>query len=569
MDNMVEATAHRGPDGQQTKHFQFGEVHMALGHNRLAIQNKEDEASQPISDSNSRYWMVFNGEIYNHAALRKILTEKGTQFRTHSDTEVLLQWLIRFGAAKLHELEGIFSCIFLDVETKDVLVFRDRWGVKPLFFYATDNGIIFSSEVSGILQSGLGRPDLNLSGVKNLLRHRYLPEGETMYQEVFEVPAGKVGLWHTSSNSIQWDSMAQKSFPVPTSLKQALAEAVDVQLQAAVPVGIMLSGGVDSTLLAVIARQELQTKPICFSIATERSEDQIWAQKAAEKLNMQLETIFLGPSDFQDFLQFSASLSQPVPDPAVWLTYRLCKRAKELGVKALLSGAGADELFGGYRRHQAFAWYFLLRKSHLWPVFKKLLPLVAPLAGQKIGHILGQVSNNPADTFKQMSGNQFPEFKDPFAQETEAADFNMSAALAFDQQYYLKKDVLVTADLGGMMAGVEVRVPFLDSAVVNWAQHNYPSAAELRKQTKPALKSLLHDMGLPAFANRKKAGFGVPIDSWMQHPNNQMLVKELVSSQSQVAEMLGFNVCNQVLNAHGSPMEKAALVMVEGWLRGI
>jgi len=518
-----------------------------------------------MSDEKGRYWLVFNGEIYNHTALRKTLIDEGIQFRTHSDTEVLLKWIIRYGSARLHALEGIFACIFLDVETKEMLVFRDKWGVKPLFYCVDQNGILLSSELNGLLKSGHLHAKLAQHELKSLLRNRFVPEQRTLFEGILEVPPGKVGRWNTDLTAIHWESMVQKTSFKQASLKQVLVEAVEAQLQAAVPVGIMLSGGVDSTLLAAIAARELHASPVCFTISTEGSEDYIQAQSVADKLKLRLETISLGPADFHDFLKFSASLSQPVPDPAVWLTYRIAQRASALGVKALLSGAGADELFGGYRRHQAFAWYLKFRQSPFWPVFKAFLPVLSSAASPKFQSILGGVSSHGAETFRHISGNQFPGLGEQMITQPEA--FRIKDALAFDQQGYLQKDVLVTADLGGMMAGVEVRVPFLDTQVVHWAQNHCPSASELREQTKPVLKSLLNDFGFSGLAGRKKVGFGVPVDVWMQLPENKVLVNELITPESTVAQVIGFEICQQLLFSEGFSMEKAAMLMVEAWLK--
>jgi asparagine synthase (glutamine-hydrolysing) len=563
---MLQSTLHRGPDGMDSLHSTWDDYQLSLGHNLLAIQSDATVAKQPLESADGRYALVFNGEIYNHTLLRQQLIQSGTQFLGPTDTEVLLHWLIKFGLAGLRNLEGIFAGVFLDHHQHQVHLFRDAWGVKPLYYHLQQGLLVAASEISALKSSGVLQVQFDEKSCIHLLRKRYVPLGKSIYKEVAMLKPGQILTWHAEGEKTHFSEFSRNDSIKPKNLKSALEEALKKQVQAAVPVGIMFSGGIDSTLLAAIASRVVGVKPTCFTIRLAEDPDFEWAQKAAKRLGLALESVPIGPDSFQAFLQFSASLSQPLPDPAVWLTYLLSQKANAMGVKVLLSGAGADELFGGYNRHRAFAWYLKLRYSPLWPLIKPMIRLLSPCLGTQVQRISKNLSGNDFSVFYHAEGNQFLGMNE-HASLPYFSTFGLSEALHYDQRHYLIGDVLATADLGGMMAGVEVRVPFLDSGVVQWAEQHMPTAAQLRNQTKPALKNLLSELGFSDVVNRKKQGFGFPIDTWMKLPENRELVFQLIHPQSFVAKLLGFQTCNQILKSKAFAMEKSALLMVEAWMQ--
>lgn len=566
MDKMLQSTLHRGPDGMGSFHYRWNDYHLSLGHNLLAIQSDARVARQPLESADGQFVLAFNGEIYNHPDLRQQLIQSGTQFSGPTDTEVLLHWLIKFGLAGLRDLEGIFAGVFIDHQQQQVHLFRDAWGVKPLYYHVQQGALVAASELIAIEESGVFEVQLDTNSCAHLLRKRYVPEGHSIFKEVAMLKPGYALSWQANDETQHFTVFCRFLQHQQQSLKAALVEALEKQVQAAVPVGVMLSGGVDSTLLAALAANFLGVKPTCFTIRHADDPDFEWAQKAAERLGLTLEIVAIGPNDFRAFLEFSASLSQPLPDPAVWLTYLLSRRASSLGVKVLLSGAGADELFGGYNRHRAFAWYLGMRYSPLWPVIKPMILMLSPWLGTQFQGMSKHKSGSDFSVFYQAEGNQFPCIKEQ-PSISEFSTFGLRDALHYDQRNYLIGDVLATADLGGMMGGVEVRVPFLDSGVVQWAEQHIPRPSQLRKQAKPALKSLLTELGFADFVNKQKRGFGFPVDAWMKQPENREIVQQLIHSQSFVAKQLGFQTCNQILESKGFAMEKAALMMVEAWMQ--
>ena len=266
--SMTGLTKHRGPDevGIKIKEHQAAIYH--LGVNRLKITDQSSAASQPFISKDQRFALLFNGEIYNYFNLKNKLLNRGIQFYSHSDTEVLFHWLKIFGKNGIYELNGMFAFIFIDFETGKVMVARDRFGIKPVYYFHDDRYVIVSSEIQPIVQAGLVEKKLNESQVHHYFQYKYVSPPETLYKEVFEVLPGNILTFSEHRFELENFPRNSGSFePVNldiNNIEDLLKDSLLQQLTASVPLGILLSGGTDSTLLLALAKHEGFFTPFLF-----------------------------------------------------------------------------------------------------------------------------------------------------------------------------------------------------------------------------------------------------------------------------------------------------------------
>ncbi|HEX8529832.1 MAG TPA: asparagine synthase (glutamine-hydrolyzing), partial [Cytophagales bacterium] len=362
---MLAASSHRGPDAQGCRIVHSPRQVLSLGHNRLKITDPRDAANQPMATANGRYWLLFNGAIYNFRSLRHHLRH-AYNFQTDSDTEVLLYWLVENGREGLSQLDGMYALAFYDCHTETLLLARDPWGMKPLFYAENDKYLVVSSEIRGVLASGLVAKEPELSQVAHYLRFKFAQRPGTFYRGVRELEPGTTCVSspgkELSVAGMRPDESPAEAFSAPTRkdvlprLTQALTETVARHLQADVPAGLLLSGGVDSALLLALAREAGVTDLPVFTVAyggedeAHATRDHHFARQAARQYGAAYHEVPVGRQLLESFWEWLPTLDQPVGDGAAWLTWLLAQEAKK-HVKVVLSGAGADELFGGYHRH--------------------------------------------------------------------------------------------------------------------------------------------------------------------------------------------------------------------------
>jgi asparagine synthase (glutamine-hydrolysing) len=610
---MRAATAHRGPDGCGAVQFgNGGPETVYLGHNRLKIIDLSDEASQPLLSADGRYALVYNGEIYNYRELRAEQEAAGTRFRSQSDTEVLLQLLIQHGAAGLEKVRGMFAFVFYDTYTKRLTAARDSFGIKPLFFADTPQGLAIASEIEAVRASGLTDQGFNSEQLLPYLRWRFARPHGTFVRGIFSLAPGQ--LLHTQlgqAASLEWyhDTRFQatkKQSQQPDLLKidHTLQRAITRHLTADVPVGIWLSGGVDSTLLLAVAR-ELGHRPPSFSVGLSAAEgsfgsdDGRFALQAAHQFGGE-HHLFTADADVLLLTDEAlASLNQPIADSSVLLTWWLARQTYPYA-KAVMSGAGADELFGGYNRHQAFAWYLrhqrwvrrvaplAARASALLPTsvdsrFRKPLRLVRALAGR--------ITDSPVTTFERFTGldptlsallrlghpGTAPDKQALAPLPTGAlgaalpkkSSSLLDWALHHDQTYFLPHDVLALTDETAMRHGLEVRTPYLDTEVV---QSIEPIFAEdlLLKGPKWILRELLNQRGGQTFTQRSKEGFGLPLARWLKLPKYQWLFDPIRRKHHPLFEHFDYQRTQQFLThfltgRHDLGAEAWALITLFRW----
>lgn len=528
---MSATTHHRGPD--ETKHqvLHFNSKICYLGANRLKITDHTDAASQPFISENLKHSLLFNGEIYNYCNLKNDLIQHGVSFTTHSDTEVLFHWLKHYGKEGIKKLEGMFAFIFIDLERQEILLARDRFGIKPIYYFEDNNFFIASSEIKAIFSTGLVKKTVRPNQIDHYLSYKYANPPETFFKNIFELTPGSI--MHNKSNT--WEIVPflndhpskVDSTPDIEKIESLITNSLLQQLDAKVPLGLLLSGGIDSTLLLALATKEGFQLPTYSIVNRDKdrsfgTQDYTYSRLAASTYGSIHHEIEINSSILDQFESFIDELDQPIGDSAYFLTSEVCKNASK-SMKILLSGAGADEFFAGYNRHKAF--YTYLNHKKLFdisiPFAKPLinsLPSGIPFPYRKKIQLLKKLINSHDRSPEKIYNNyitfeQFRIDQRAFDQTSSVSNW-FEWALKHDQQNYLVSDVLALSDKAAMLHGIELRVPFLEENLAHYLS-GLPSEALITKGQKWILKNILSKNGGGKFINRPKEGFGLPLSHWL------------------------------------------------------
>ena len=388
---MTLRVAHRGPDNNST----WSDKKVALGHSRLSIIDTSPHSNQPLWDSSKRYCIVFNGEIYNFRHLRTRLKNDGIEFITEGDTEVLLYSLIFYGEKILAEVEGIFAFCLYDSEKKEFLLGRDKFGVKPLYYYydSSNNCFLFSSEFKAFLEVPGFRKDICYDSLFRTLVFLYNPGNDTLFKYVKKLPAASILKYkegYDCSISQYWEwpeySPTKEKKDIFRTSEELIDAAVARQLISDVPLASFLSGGIDSSLIcSSISKVKDPDSRLAFSINSKTSDedgfddDLPYAKIVAKKLNFNLDVVESPSNALADLLyKFVYQLDEINADPAALNVFHICKVARKKGIKVLLSGTGGDDLFSGYRRHDALFYekYWIYFPKSFLKIIKKIVSLV-------------------------------------------------------------------------------------------------------------------------------------------------------------------------------------------------
>lgn len=600
---MTDALHHRGPDANRVCRIDAGGKDLYIANNRLKIIDLSEQGNQPMQCSEqgkagTRYTLSYNGELYNHFELKNELLRMGYSFHSNTDTEVLLYALVAWGEEALPRLQGMFAFIFYDKEEGLLLIARDRYAMKPLYYHSSETYLIASSELRGIFASGLVKKELNEPQVYHYLQFRYAQKPQTFYKEVFELLPGHclVGKAGEKPSLKAFSSPAKPVFE-PSSpdkllnqLEERLTDALFSHLHTDRGVGLFLSGGVDSTLmLALLRKHSAYQLPICFTISNRRAEknwsteDPFWADKAARQYDAVHLPVEVGSGLLEQFPAFIAEQDQPVGDSAAWLTSILSKKAASQ-VRVVLSGAGADELFGGYNRHQAFYAYLKYFRQVQWflPAFKtagNMLPAGSLLPGRKqirlLKKLLKDVDSSPAQTFQNFISFSAPTSKATWVispkKDTSFEEGWMQAALQHDRRHYLPSDILALNDKAAMQHSLEMRMPYLSEEVAGLAEA-LPATYIMEKGRKWILNQLLEANGGSAYVKRKKEGFGLPFGLWIREGKTEELWRWLDQKDHLLHQFIDPDHSRKLLQVHkigryDNSMELFSLAVLAHWLQ--
>jgi asparagine synthase (glutamine-hydrolysing) len=600
---MNVATRHRGPDFTTFKTHATEKQTWYFGHNRLTILDRSAAANQPFYSPDGRYLLIYNGEIYNYRQLRSGFQKQGYTFQTESDTEVLLALLISEGVAGLPKLNGMFAFAFFDTQTDTLLIARDRFGMKPLYYAETPQALLLSSEIKGILAADIIPKVLNESQLAHYLTFKHSRKPQTFFRNILELEEGTYGIYqnekwqfgkYPSGFSAETPTVLSSEALV-TETEKLLQNSLEAQLQADVPVGLFLSGGVDSTLLLALLNQAGHRNFPVFSVVNSEAErsfgsdDFYFAREAARQYGARHHVFELDHSILKDAIPLLESFDQPIADGAVLLTSFLSEQARPY-IKVALSGAGADELFAGYNRHRAFFKY--LHHQNLLLLARPFLQTLAPMLPtgtanpwrrqfRLIRKLATKIQAKPELTFQHFAGME-PELRDLllyrpdtfFAQNpTDFPDKTAALrwALDHDQHQYLISDILALTDQASMRHGLEVRAPYLDNALHHFTQTLTPEVL-FRHGQKWLLKEVLRKHKGEKYLRRAKEGFGMPLGLWLKNVENAWLLEPLKNPGHILFQYLNFDRTQQLLHNHlqnrqDFSVEIWALLALAYWLQ--
>lgn len=540
------ALQHRGPDYQDI----YLDEWVALGHRRLSIIDTSEAANQPMWDESGRYGIVFNGEIFNYRELRGELQARGAVFRTQSDTEVLLQSYIRHKEDCLQHLNGFFALCIYDRQEESLFVARDRMGIKPLLYVFDEDKFLFASEMKSILKYGIER-DLNPDALLTYFQLNYIPAPLTIYQKVQKLLPGhyikvrRQQLEVKRFYAIQLDPKPMTYEQAQRHLFELMESSVQSRLVADVQLGTFLSGGVDSSVITALASRHKQNMH-SFSIGyrDEKFFDETdYAMAVAKHLGTEHTVFRLSNDEMASHLQeILRSIDEPFADSSSVAVYILSKYTRR-HVTVALSGDGADELFGGYNKHAALLRslqpglreWLVQKGGFLWKRFpqsrnnflaNRMRQLSRFASGmdvplnERYWHWAAFATEGDVQTLLQpllekAAGTEYKHWKGQWLAGLESAG-GMNDLLLADCHLVLPNDMLTKVDLMSMANSLEVRVPFLDYRVVDFA-FSQPSDYKIdRKQRKKLVQDTFRSLLPPRLYNRPKKGFEVPLLKWLR-----------------------------------------------------
>ncbi len=575
LEDAAQALNLRGPDCQSTYHPKST---LGFAHARLSIIDTSESANQPMSAYDNRYTIVFNGEIYNYQELKERLEkERQEVFHTVSDTEVILRMFHHYGKSCVHAFNGFFAFAIYDKEKNETFIARDRLGIKPLLYTQTKDTFLFASEMKALLKFGIQK-DLDFVSLQQYFQFNYIPNPATIFKGVFKLKPGHSltidaigGVKEDRYYSIPFTKKyANLSYEKSQSeLVQHLDKAVQRRLVSDVPLGSFLSGGIDSSVIATLAAKH-QANLNTFSIGFADNpyfDETKYANLVAKKIKSNHTVFSLSNADlYENLHDILDYIDEPFADSSALPVYILSKKTRQ-HVTVALSGDGADELFGGYNKHQA---EYLVQQDNL---LNTLIGIGGPLWDKlpksrhsKLGNLLRQL-----DRFAQGKKQDTPErywrwcsfSPESYAKKLLKTDLSKSQGeylsrkgdilkhftstndinetLYTDMQLVLVNDMLTKVDLMSMANSLEVRVPFLDHELVNFA-FQLPGEFKVSKNgRKRILKDAFRDI-LPAeLYSRNKMGFEVPLLQWFRSDLKALILDDLLADDF-IEEQNIFNI---------------------------
>ncbi|MEN8249267.1 MAG: asparagine synthase (glutamine-hydrolyzing) [Bacteroidota bacterium] len=518
---MQKANGFRGPDASNVLVHMGENWNIAAGVNRLKVIDQDEASNQPMISDCGNYWLSFNGEVYNYQDLKNRLSQK-VEFKTKSDTEVILYWLKEYGLKGIDDLKGMFALVFIDIRNQNTIVARDKHGIIPLFYYKSDSEIIISSSIPAIEDTKLASLSLNEQAVNEYLAFRHVMAIRTFYYEVQSVGPGEILEFNEELKTSQYLITANQDEDTRT-LKEVLVDSLSLINESYKKPGILLSGGVDSTLLLALLNKELGEREI-KTYTLDTGPDTRWARKAANQYGAHHHEILVSIEVLNRVDEYLDKADQPIGDHGAFASWLVAEQAAQNG-NVLLSGAGADELFGGYNRHRAFQFYLKNKNALLMYRHFAERSGTGAILPKNVKAIINNVENSPHDTYLNFLQNYAV---NKFSQSEEihlAADYiidDLSSALKFDRNNYLVNDVLAITNNASMQHNVETRVPYLYDDVVAYAT-TISSEEKMKNKGKAPLKNLLSLYGGKQYAQRTKMGFGLPVDKWLRDKSTNWL----------------------------------------------
>ncbi|HET8775909.1 MAG TPA: asparagine synthase (glutamine-hydrolyzing) [Thermoanaerobaculia bacterium] len=584
VDLMGEALRHRGPDGRAM----FEQPQARIGTERLRIIDLHERADQPFASPDDRVWLEANGEIYNAADIRARYPDY--PYRSHSDVETILPLYLEHGPKAVEQLDGMFGLAVWDQRSQTLLLARDRAGEKPLFYTRVHGEVLFASELQCMLRHPEISRELDRVAIDEYLALGYVPEPRTPFAAIRRVPAGTYMLFHANGEETvrYWDASKFAIEPVDPAeavreTQRLIEEAVRKQVMSDVPVGVFISGGLDSSILATLASQAIGVDKVhTFSaqFAEESYDESGDAAVLARRMRTKHVPVRTDEETLTEALRnVTTRVAEPLADPAILPTFLLARTARE-HVKVILSGEGADELFGGYPTylgHKIAPKYDALPSLVRGGVRK--LAFAMPSSGKKVT-LEYLLKRFVADAERPWSERHLRWFGTGLAAhalpdvETGGDDPPVDplvGAMLLDYRSYLRDNLLVKVDRATMLSSVEARAPYLDRDVTAFALSLPPELRVRRLTTKWVLKKAAEKWLPRDVIYRRKRGLSVPVANWINRGlraevdrllDPERLRKEELLDGKRVAELLAEHRAGQA--NHAKPLWAA--IMLQYWL---
>lgn len=584
LDKKMSFLHRRGPDFCKT--VTAGGVF--LGHTRLSIIDLSEKANQPFDYEHIS--LVYNGEIYNYLELRETLAKKGYRFKTQSDTEVLAAAYMEYGKHLPKKLNGMFAFAIYDKKQHVIFMARDRLGKKPLFYNHSKNGLQISSSLLSI--STGTEMTIDQAGLTNFLKFKYISEPLTIYSEIKKLPSGYSALYDLQMNTLEteafWtledcptDTIHKQNFD-PELFEQSIERAIELRTQADVPFCSLLSGGIDSSIISIIASRFSQKPFTTFSVGFEENEfdESEDAAIVSRFLGSTHYPITMRPSHLEALLadQIKA-YEEPFADPSSLPSLLVFQLVKETGFKVVLSGDGADEIYLGYNRHKLLmqlAWIFDLN-----PAQKKYIAyFLARLPNRKLNNLAGLMQReNRVDVYSQLSQTQnhlLLADKTPTPDLLSRQNFEskswLKTASLFDIDFYLRNNINTKIDRASMFHSLESRAPFQDYHLVEEALKIGHDLNFYQGKGKHLLRKYLRKI-MPDYNFAKpKKGFSIPLANWLRGPLRPIIMEELSPKYLADIPLIDAPKCTRLIEAffNGSNQgysEIFKLLILSKWLR--
>ncbi len=597
--SMARSIAHRGPDDEGF----YIDGAVGLGFRRLSIIDLA-AGHQPLANEDESVWIVFNGEIYNYQELREGLVQKGHVFRTHTDTEVIVHLYEEFGEACVEKLRGMFAFAIWDSRAKQLFLARDRVGIKPLYYYLSDESLIFASEVKAILCDPAVPREVAPEVIDRFLMFYFVPGEETLLRGIFKlepghcmtVRDGKVvtrQYWDLDFTTIHWTEREAEE-----QLRVILDESVRLHMISDVPVGFLLSGGFDSTALLSIASEQSNARLSTFTLGFSNpglADERPYARLAADAFGADHHEMTITAQEFADFLpKFAWYMEEPVCEPQAVALYYVTRLATK-HVKVLLSGEGGDEAFAGYPIYRNVLAIERLKRL-LGPARRGIsralqmaeattgshrLRKYAPLVGLPFESYYYSRTYSPSAFFNRQPGAIYSEqFRQSASRQNSLELVSrwmrksgnsgfVNRMLYMDTKTSLPDDLLLKADKMTMANSIELRVPFLDHRLLEFAA-SLPEHQKVHQfATKYIAKKALSNRIPEAILRRKKVGFPVPYDQWMRGELRDWARDLLLDPNAQTRAYFDRGSVDKLLRmdeaTKGYPKEVLSLVALELW----
>ena len=543
---MADRIVYRGPDGEGY----YVDDQVALGHRRLSIIDLEG-GKQPMFNENGSLAVIFNGEIYNFQSLRKELIAAGHTFSTRSDTEVLLHGYEQWGDGLPARLRGMFTFVLWDTRTRTLFGARDIFGIKPFYYYNVDGLFLFGSEIKSFLAHPDFKKELNEQRLPEYLSIEYIPNEETMFQNVYKLPGAHMFTWHAGRLDVRrYYDIRYHIDEAPTleeweqRITDTFAESVAAHQIADVEVGCFLSSGVDSSFVVnEVAKGTPHVKSFSVGYTEEQYSELPYAQEFSKEIGVpNISNLVDADQFFEANRVIQWYLDEPMPNPAEVPLYFLAQNARKY-VKVVLSGEGADELFGGYPMYCQAVHFMDYEKKVPAPLRKAAGAIAAKLPEFKGKHFLVRGAMQPWQRY--MRANYVfasPEERDRYLKKDYRSKrpeeyfkpyFDKVAGLDeptqlqwVDMHTWMLYDILLKADRMSMANSLELRVPFLDREMLELALSIPQRYRSGKEQTKIALRGAALKQLPDSVAKRKKLGFPVPLNDWLRQDKYAAMVRE-------------------------------------------